>query len=726
MNFHQKHLLEKEKRLKTGRVTQTFKVAYTAVIDQSSSDYRPRGIIQIDDAAKNFSITIGSMSRTLLLFSLVCQVIATAMSADPLRGKPYSSPQLAQLSLAQLERRLLTIDDGLKTLARFNMQSGIGPVGFRSRSYPDAAHTEWIRIEWGHEVSFDQVVLVPAIGRSSLLGLHAQCFPSEFQIVVGSETGTEGHVIARYQQADQLLPRIAPVIVNCPGTTASWLQVQASALSRLEFDKKFCLELAEILVFHGQENVALHNTVKSSSEHKSGAWQSRFLVDGFVPYVLDTQVGEQSVAMVTAINLANASLTIDLGMPQPLNRIHLHSVDMSDNIPQAVPTDFGIPQKFVIQGSNRDDFTDAVQLVEYQRRSLFDVGPIMMRNFPETTCRFVRLMVLEPDRAGDNKNFGASRLGFAEIEIFSAGANVAFGMPVSANFTPSIPTRPLALLTDGRNFYGNVLPVRNWLNQLAHRHDLETERPQVIAEIGLRYSRQKLMLTTMVWLVVLLAVAIGFSILIQRILLIRQAEAIRERLTADMHDELGGNLHAIGLIGDHAQALIDSPEKLKPLMQRLRELTDRTSDAARYCTRTLSTRYLHNNLTEEMQRTSARIMANLEHDFAFEGEEHLCLLSSGQRDDLLLFYKECLVNISRHSEATKFTTQLIANQSEVQLWIRDNGRGFSMGDIAIPPSLQRRARLLGAQVKMEKPSGDGTCVHLKLALKRWRICRQGK
>jgi signal transduction histidine kinase len=193
-----------------------------------------------------------------------------------------------------------------------------------------------------------------------------------------------------------------------------------------------------------------------------------------------------------------------------------------------------------------------------------------------------------------------------------------------------------------------------------------------------------------------------------------------------MHDELGGNLHAIGLIGDHAQAMIESPEKLKLLMQRLRELTDRTSDTARYCTRTLSARYLHNNLTEEMQRTSARIMANLEHEFAFEGQEHLCLLSSGQRDDLLLFYKECLVNISRHSEATKFATHLIANQSEVQLWIRDNGKGLSMGDIAIPPSLQRRARLLGAQVKIDKPSGAGTCVHLKLTLKRWRIRRQGK
>jgi len=680
------------------------------------------------------------MSQAHLLFALVCQVIATAMAmgVDPPGGEPYSSPRLPLLSLPQLERRLHNIDSGLKTLARFNMLSGIGPVGFRSQSHPDAAHTEWIRIDLGHEVSFDQIVLVPSIGRSSQLGLHAQCFPLEFQIVVGRETDTEGHVIASYQQADRLLPRIAPVIVDCPGTNASWLQVRATVLSRREFDKKFCLELAEILVFRGEENVAIHKTVQFSSdqqlssdqqfssEQRGGAWNACFLVDGFVPYILDTQVGEQSIAMVTAINLANAWLTIDLGMPQPLNRIHLHSVDMSDNIPQAVPTDFGIPQKFVIQGSNRADFSDAVQLTEYQKRSLFDVGPIIMRNFPETTCRFVRLMVLEPYRPGAEENFVEPALGFAEIEVFSSGFNVAFGMPVSANFTPTSPTRPLALLTDGRNFYGNTLPVRNWLNQLAQRHNLETERPQVIAEIGLRYARQKLMLTAMVWLVVLLAVAIGFSILIVRILLIRQADSIRERLTADMHDELGGNLHAIGLIGDHAQAMIESPEKLKLLMQRLRELTDRTSDTARYCTRTLSARYLHNNLTEEMQRTSARIMANLEHEFAFEGQEHLCLLSSGQRDDLLLFYKECLVNISRHSEATKFATHLIANQSEVQLWIRDNGKGLSMGDIAIPPSLQRRARLLGAQVKIDKPSGAGTCVHLKLTLKRWRIRRQGK
>ena len=28
-------------------------------------------------------------------------------------------------------------------------------------------------------------------------------------------------------------------------------------------------------------------------------------------------------------------------------------------------------------------------------------------------------------------------------------------------------------LTDGVNFYGAILPVREWLNQLARRHELE-------------------------------------------------------------------------------------------------------------------------------------------------------------------------------------------------------------------------------------------------------------
>ena len=101
----------------------------------------------------------------------------------------------------------------------------------------------------------------------------------------------------------------------------------------------------------------------------------------------------------------------------------------------------------------------------------------------------------------------------------------------------------------------------------------------------------------------------------------------------------------------------------------------------------------------DMERAAKRIMAQLEHDIAIEGETHLKQLKPRTRMDLFLFYKECLVNISRHSGASQFSTRLTADSKRIHLTVSDNGRGIlgSEGN-GIPSSLKRRARLLGASV----------------------------
>lgn len=108
-------------------------------------------------------------------------------------------------------------------------------------------------------------------------------------------------------------------------------------------------------------------------------------------------------------------------------------------------------------------------------------------------------------------------------------------------------------------------------------------------------------------------------------------------------------------------------------------------------------------------------MAKFKHEFTVEGEEHLCRLKPRPRTDLFLFYKECLVNISRHSGASGAHTQLTATPNEIQLSIHDNGRGMIDGT---PKSLKRRAKLLGAQLRIESALDSGTLVQINLRLRR--------
>lgn len=635
---------------------------------------------------------------------------------------PADNPSRIQtLSQSDLEQRLVNVDQELNQLASLSLLSGVGSVGYRSQPHDSSRNPESIRIDLGGEVVIDQIVLVPTIWRDTKTGFRADGFPSEFRIIAGTGKDESGTVVASYGPASRLLPRIAPLVVSCPGTIASWVRVETVVMSPRAWDEMYIFQMAEIFVFSGEENVALRCPVQISSPEETDGlgWDKRYVVDGFVPYIMDAAEGEQSLAFVSGRGIGGQpAITFDLGESLPLDRLHYHVADLTDTVPQSISDGFGVPRRFVLEGANHRDFHDATRLVEYQMDSTYDVGPIIMRRFPVTTCRHVRLIALDPFINILEETTG-SQFGAAEIELFSNGRNVAKGIPLQADMVV-YPWRSLASLTDGRNLYGRILPVREWLGQLARRHDLETERPVITRELDRRYLRQKANLNRLGWLTVLLSAGIVAIILIERIRRMHQIARIRERLAADLHDELGANLHTIGLLSDLAADAGDSPDELATLHRRIRSETERSGIAVRHCSDMLSAKGLYTDLLADMRRASNRIMAKLQHEISIEGEEHLKALPPRTRADLFLFYKECLVNISRHSGATKYTTNLKATDAGLRMRICDNGRGLEISEEdGVPASLRRRAKLLGAKVTVNNPAGGGTCIELDLGTRKW-------
>jgi signal transduction histidine kinase len=279
--------------------------------------------------------------------------------------------------------------------------------------------------------------------------------------------------------------------------------------------------------------------------------------------------------------------------------------------------------------------------------------------------------------------------------------------------------RPLSALTDGLNLYGTILPIRDWLRELALRHDLEAERPLVLVELNQRYARQKNRLVWMGWLTTVLAAGIVLTILIDRILRMRQVARIRERFAADLHDELGADLHSIRLLGELALAAKDSPDRLDRVLHSSQEIAQRASLAVRHCMNMQEANGLYGSLREDMERAAQRIMAQLEYDISIEGEDFLQRLKPRTKTDLFLFFKECLINISRHADATRFSTRVTANHRELRMIISDNGRGLpDTSAKGVPKSLKRRARLLGAHVAADHSENGGTRITLKLPTRR--------
>ena len=669
---------------------------------------------------------------TLCLLPLLCQAApdplpGTRQPAEALAKAGHTTPEAPLPSLSQLEERLAALDAELSRLARFTTRNDAGSIGWSSkqRSAPD--HPDWAEIRLEEAQLIDAIVLVPILWNYADKGPSASGFPQAFEVFAGAEGDEEGQLIARRGPEDQLLPRVAPLVIPIAPTTVSWVRIQSIRMSTSGMDDRYTFGLSEIMLFSGGRNIAQDQPAHISSE--VGGWggaaiSASALTDGSTPFLMDSSQGKGSRTYLARFSAdRNFRFIIDLEESCPVDEIRFHSaLDVRQHIPLPKQVEYGIPRHFLVEGALAEDLSDAVPLLDYHLSSIYDAGPILVKSVPETRCRYIRFSVPDPYQVPGSGNL---LVNFSELEIISRGRNVAKGRNVTFPMK-GLRNTHIESITDGSNNYGEIIPIRDWMEQLARRHDLERERPLLVEKIDHLHARQNRILLIMYWTAGALAAATILTILIDRILRMRHVAKVKQRFAADLHDELGANLHSIGLISDVAQNA-DSSEQWQILSRKIRELTERTGTAVRHCTNLLEAKDLYIGLTADMRRAAQRITTNLEHDFVIEGGTYLEQLPPRTRIDLFLFYKESLVNICRHSGATRISTHLTGGKKATTLTVTDNGKGLQG---QVPPSLKRRAWLLRAKLTAESPAEGGTKITLKLRNRRrgvaGRVSRTGK
>ena len=635
--------------------------------------------------------------------------------------------------LSALEARLSDLNAELEQLPALAMRSDSGSIGYRSESQniSDPDRTEWVQVNLPQTQTIDEIILVPIIRRDTHEGFQADGFPRAFHVLAGTHDDAEGHIVASFTAADSLLPRAAPLVIPCPNLHATWVRIVATELGLRGWDHLYVLQLAEIMLVKDGRNLAFQQHITASSTspgsgYKYTAHKQDYIVDGFVPYLMDDYKGAQSTAFYCNFPVESVPiLTLDLEAPSLLRQINLHGMEISDSVPRANRDGFGMPKHIRIDAANQADFSDATILVDYQSHSIYKSGPILQFQFPEAHYRYLKFTVLQSDTTKTITNTPRGILGLAEIEVFSGNTNVAVGKAITIDAEGIGHHHNLDAITDGRNFYGDILPFDVWMRQLAKRHDLEAERPLLVSAINQAYARQRANLRLMGYLASALAVSILIVYLAGRIRAMRQITQIRKRFAADLHDELGANLHAIGLLSDLAHDAVDEKEKLQRIVSEVRAVTERTSAAVRYCANSQEARDPMGTLRQDMHRIAKRMMHDMDYQIEVEGETFLQKLKLRTRNDLFLFYKECLANISRHSGATEFSVHLAANAQRTQLTIQDNGQGYTAKlGAEVPPSLKRRAQLMHAQLEIGQPENGGTRITLTLNHRRFPFISQ--
>jgi len=117
-------------------------------------------------------------------------------------------------------------------------------------------------------------------------------------------------------------------------------------------------------------------------------------------------------------------------------------------------------------------------------------------------------------------------------------------------------------------------------------------------------------------------------------------------------------------------------------------------------------------LITRMREISSRMLTEIDHEFKVTGEHDAFTFPLSGRRNLLLYYKEALHNIVRHSDATFVVISLTIGRSST-LTVSDNGKGLKEdpNDPTTLVKLRGRAKQIPADLTVT--TGKGTRLELE-------------
>ena len=205
--------------------------------------------------------------------------------------------------------------------------------------------------------------------------------------------------------------------------------------------------------------------------------------------------------------------------------------------------------------------------------------------------------------------------------------------------------------------------------------------------------------------------------------LLESQEGERKRIASELHDSLGQNLLVIknrALL----QALSLPDEHGRTQFTEFSDAVSQTLEEVRTISYDLRPSHLDQlGLRTALVAMIEKVSASSTIQFTHAVDELDGLLRPGDDITLYRIAQECLNNILKHSGATRAALNLAVHAGELELTIRDDGRGF-MRDEEMHPragfglnSIAERVRILGGTHEIESAPGRGTTITLRIALK---------
>jgi signal transduction histidine kinase len=195
----------------------------------------------------------------------------------------------------------------------------------------------------------------------------------------------------------------------------------------------------------------------------------------------------------------------------------------------------------------------------------------------------------------------------------------------------------------------------------------------------------------------------------------------RDRIGKDLHDGIIQSLYAVGL------SLEDVPDLMQGEPEEAAARVDRAIDSINVTIRDLRNFIfgLRPELVEEggllagLAALVDELRLNTVIDAELEADESIPDLAPDRRAEVLKVVRESLSNIARHSNATRATVALRADDDDIEIVDTDNGEGFVVDEERSAAhqglhNIRARIRDLGGRLAIDSVPGLGTRIIVRI------------
>lgn len=207
----------------------------------------------------------------------------------------------------------------------------------------------------------------------------------------------------------------------------------------------------------------------------------------------------------------------------------------------------------------------------------------------------------------------------------------------------------------------------------------------------------------------------------------KQMEAVRARISRDLHDDMGSTLQSISVMSEIARikSTSDSSQESIPFLERIgsasREMADKMNDIV-WAVNPQNDDF--ENIILHMRAYGGELLAGKDIALHFKADNGLnsITLSMEKRKSFFLVYKEALNNAYKYSGAKNVNVEISRTNHTLTLVIEDDGVGFNINEDRLITggnglkNMNTRAAEMNGTISVTSAPGQGTKVSLTVSL----------